>query len=184
MPNRRKKSNNGPAKLGLVLSLCGAALVVGVMAYVRATPEVKGPTERAEKFTTESSMVEKTKANRDDSVKVMKPHYGENDELKFEETKQPKKPNEDGPRLALNGYLKETNLPGSVNSAKIEGNVLVVDLSKEYAEGLSSDNETLLVNGFLATAKQFKVKSVRFLVNGERLESMGHLDLTQDVPVE
>jgi len=158
--------------------------VVGVMAYVRATPEVKGPTERAEKFTTESTMVEKPKRTRDDSVKVMKPHYNGNDELQFEESKQPKKPSEDGPRLALNSYLKESKLPGAVTDAKIDGSVLVVNLSKEYAEGLSSDNESLLVNGFLATAKQFKVKSVRFLVNGERLESMGHLDLTQDVPVD
>lgn len=187
MKNQRKSApSNGGLKAASVFVLAGFALVAGVFAYVKVTPmnDGKKPDQTHEtRPAVDDQDIENTKPIKETTVKVQKPTY-EGDELQLHESTTKVHAGQNRYLAAINGFLGSSGHAGKANSAKVEGDVLVVDLSKEYNEGLSSEDETTLVNGIIATAKQFpKVNKVRFLVNGEPVDTFGHLDLTQDMPV-
>lgn len=186
MKNQRKSApSNGGLKAASVFVLAGFALVAGVFAYVKVTPMTDGkkPEVTNEATPDTSQDTENTKPVKESTVKVQTPTY-EGDELQLHESATKVHAGQNRYLAAINGFLSGYGHAGKANSAKVEGDVLVVDLSREYNEGLSSEDETTLVNGIIATAKQFpKVNKVRFLVNGEPVDTFGHLDLTQDMPV-
>lgn len=187
MKNQRKSTpTNGGLKAASVFILAGFALVAGVFAYVKVTPMDDGKKAQTVEQTQpdeSKSDIENVKPTKATTVDVQKPTY-EGDELQLHPTKERVPAGQNRYLAAINGFLKNSGHPGKALSALVEGDVLVVNLSNEYNEGLSSEDETTLVNGIIATAKQFpKVNSVRFMVNGERVDTFGHLDLTQDTPV-
>lgn len=70
---------------------------------------------------------------------------------------------------------------------RVEGEVAVVDLSKEFLENFNggSDQEALTLNAIahtLVTNSGSKVKRVRILVEGEPVETLGgHFDLSEPI---
>ncbi len=72
-------------------------------------------------------------------------------------------------------------------SVKIEGELATVDLSKEFKDNFSggSTDEAQTINAVVNTLGQFEgVKKVQFLVEGQKLESLGGgQELTDPLPV-
>jgi hypothetical protein len=121
-----------------------------------------------------------------EDVKTLKPEF-QGDDLKFKEGKSKVPAGEDPMVFAVTEYLKTLDaMPKEARalSVKVENGVASLNLSKEVPVGVSSMDEMTLVKGVLATFKQFPtVQAVKFLVEGEPVESFGHLDLTEPQPI-
>lgn len=97
---------------------------------------------------------------------------------------------------AVNALLATTKDPGLTGNlipegtklltpVKTEGNVAVVNLSKEFVSNFcgGSDLEVLTLNAIVATVvanSEGKIQRVRFQVDGKGVESLGgHMDITE-----
>ena len=73
-------------------------------------------------------------------------------------------------------------------SLNLKDGIAIVDLSKEFVDNFNggSEMEALTVHSIVHTLTQFsKVKAVRFLVEGEKLETLGgHLDISEPVEAD
>ncbi len=88
---------------------------------------------------------------------------------------------------ALNGILDGMpNIPAGadVASVKVNGGLAMVDFTPEIQKGYGSSEESELINGLLKGLAEFdQIQRAQFSVQGQPLESLGHLELLEPVDV-
>lgn len=123
------------------------------------------------------------------SVQVPEPQYNGNDlDLDQSNTKTPPS-NEDPIKFAVNSYLDQ--IPGVPSAGRVvdvvkkENGLVELHFAPDIIAGYGSEEERTIVQGILKTVGQFEdARQVFFMVEGEPLESLGHLDLTAPLDVE
>ena len=158
-----------------VLLVCGV-IAVGVAAYVKLAPADVVPRE----------VVEKEQQTGGERVQVLTPYYA-NDELRFRAEPMDVPPNVDPKVFALNTYLRTvTFVPEDavVKTVAVSNGVATADFNSAFYTSYGTADEATVVNGILAVLGQFPdVSSVLFKVDGEPIDSLGNLELTDPLPV-
>lgn len=189
------KKNQAPKSNASIYGvLLIGALAVGAFSMYVAQPSVgKVPTEQRR----ESRLPEhggeslgKPAGQKGESGKAsaLKPTYTASGDLKYEKTEITIPQGADRYITVINAYLKECKIaPAGAQavSTELNGKTLTVKFNKEFDQTYGSDDERTLVQGILASIGQFpEVNFVQFTIEGTPMESMGHLDLSEPLPVE
>lgn len=197
----KSKSNRkgGPNPGALFLLVVGAMGAGALAMYVAGGAPMKLPenmqrTERLPEHQkpkpTDIKSELPTSTNHDEkqtSVTVLKPKYDKDGTLKFDKDQKEVQHDENPYVVALNGYLANAKIApegSKVVNAELKGDVLVVSFSKQFDRTYGTEDEETLVNGLLTTAGQFPgVKKMLFTIEGQELETLGNVDLTQPISV-
>lgn len=177
MPRSRKGNRSG---LLWGLMLLGTVTVASLAAYVKNTPASRVPVDEL-----------RASVRRDDGqerqVRVVSPSY-EGSALKLDSKSERVPAGADEILFAVNRFLEEAKVSPSqakAQGAKLDGDLLTLDFNKPFDKRYGTEDEQTLVKGILAAASQFEgVKRVKLTVEGEALESLGNIDLTEPQPVE
>ena len=88
---------------------------------------------------------------------------------------------------ALNNALSSmSNIPSGarVNGVNLAGGLATVDFTPEIQKGYGSAEEAELINKLLGELAAYdQIQKATFSVNGQPLESLGHLELLEPVDV-
>lgn len=200
MPRTQNKSNSG-AKFLTTLVVLGAVTTATLFAYVKygpGAPAMKNMTSqhseepKIEKpVQSQKQKIEQDEASQTASlpheVEISTPHYQDN-EVIFSKHKIKLSKSENPYIAAVNGFLgqaKVTPKEAIAKSAHVENGVLVIEFDQSFNQTHGTDDERTLLHGITESAKQFKgVKAVRFMADGQRIQSLGNVDLTEDLSVD
>lgn len=173
-----------------VLTLLGLGGLAATFAYVKLAPADRVP--EAQLRTDSAAPAKNVPAATDrpivesKSVRVLRPVY-ENDTLKFVKSDRSIKKDENPYLVAVNGFLEAAKVAprdAVAKSATKSGNVLVIDFTTSFEQTYGTEDENTLLNGLRETAKQFPgVERIRITVDGHAIETLGNVDLTQDILV-
>jgi hypothetical protein len=178
MSKKKRGGSTTTARFAWTVFVIAIAVVGFGWAYVVLTPSNLKPRSQDERANAQN---EQPKAPTTD-VQVLKPRYVE-DDLKFEsETKAPPK-SVDRKVYAVNSYLEGVAAVSSKARCKfcdVKDGLARLDFTTEFDQTYGSDDERTIVEGILTTMGQFEdVDTVQFLVNGQPLETLGNIDLTE-----
>ena len=173
-----KKSSVKPV---VALLLASAGLVAGLFAYVKFSPAARVP--EAERRTVAS---ESKTPSRPHKVVVYKPKYVDHD-LKFDESERTVPSGQDPVVFAVNAYLDEAGITPNdarLRSCRVENGLATFDFTPAFAQTYGTDDERTLLEGILTVAGQFEeIRTVRFLADGQPIETLGNVELTDPQPV-
>lgn len=169
-----------------MILIFSAASALAVLAYYATTVGKWVPEEerRQDRATAESveETVEPVLEAEEVQVYSLVPGY----EIEFE-TRTDVVPEGTDPFLyAVNAFIDGVGYEQSAraNSTKIEGALATIDFGAGIQKGYGSMEEVALVRGLLATASQFSgVERLQILVEGSPVETFGHLELMDPIPV-
>jgi hypothetical protein len=158
-----------------VLLICGV-VGVGVAAYVKLAPADVVPVE---------APVEEQQ-NGGSGVQLLTPYYA-NDELRFR-TETVEVPENVDPRVfAVNRYLRTTEFvppDAEIMTVTVSNRTATLDFNAAFNTSYGTTDESTVINGILAVMGQFDdVDYVVFLAEGQPIESLGNLELTDPLPV-
>lgn len=95
---------------------------------------------------------------------------------------------EDPVVTAVNAFLASTSIApkdARLLDVSYQGGVIVLNFSSPFARTYSTDDENTLLRGiFRAVQENSNAKSIRFLVDGKSLETLGGYDLTGEQPTD
>ena len=187
MPETLKTNRKSTSPI-LWVGGCALALFGGLVAYVKGTGATDVPVNEQRVATKNEPTTRKQQQPETENgkVKVLTPSYsGEKLELKGKEIDPI--PNENQIVTAVNGYLdsaKITPKGARLASAKMDGDLVILNFSSEFETTYGSEDEKTLVQGIVASVKQFKgANMVLFQVDGHELETLGHIDLTAPLTI-
>lgn len=124
--------------------------------------------------------------NERDQVTTLDPKM-EGDDLKFDQSQSTPPAGMDPKVYAVNQYLSKleaVNKDAKATSVTVENGVATIDFNAEFQSGFGSMDEKTVVEGILAVMGFFpEVQAVKFVVAGQPIESLGHIDLTEAQPV-
>lgn len=166
-----KQKSPATSTLGLLFAV-GILGLVGLIAYLRLTPAAQIPDElkRADK----RKVTAYTPVPDGSDVKL-----------------QPREvdvPERASPIVtAVNAFLTESNIvPTDARAigAEIRNGTLHLGFSPAFARTHGSDDEKTLIDGLIATVKQFpEVQRLSLEVDGKPIETLGNVDLTDGLEV-
>lgn len=118
---------------------------------------------------------------RGNEVEVVRPR-DTGEEVVNERTKVQVPEGQDPMLFAVNSFLRDSKIAPegaqAVKATLVRGE-LTLDFNTDFDRTYGSEDERVLVDGILRSLGQFKdVRNVRFTINGEQVETLGHLDLT------
>lgn len=186
MPQR---NSNGLAIVVIVLSLSTLA----ALGYYAVQPMMKRiPPDEARQTGKQNQnppqdldITIKPKAN-DLRVRVLSPHY-QGGELSFIATETDVPKGEDPHVFAVNEYLSKVKAvpqDGRLKSCQVSNGVATADFTPALQSGYGTEDEQTVVNGILAAFGAFDdVKYVRFLVDGQPIDTLGNIELKDPQPV-
>lgn len=114
----------------------------------------------------------------------------EDSQRKLHATEETVQPGEDPIETAIVRLIRQERQEGLVNpipkdtrllGLEIDEDLAVVDFSAEFRDNFAggAEDEALTIGAVLKTLGQFpEIKRVKFLVEGQPLDSLGHLDLS------
>lgn len=95
---------------------------------------------------------------------------------------------EDPVMTAINSFLASTSIApkdARLIDVSYEGGVIVLNFSSAFARTYSTDDENTLLRGiFRAVQQNSNARSIRFLVGGKPLVTLGGYDLTGEQPTD
>jgi hypothetical protein len=182
---KRTKKNQG-TKPVLALLLVGVVGAVALAAYVKYTDANHVPDDlrRPEQA---SKIKEGTNpATAQKHVNVLTPELKGTDlELKGQRTEVPT--GQDPMVFAVNEYLKNSHItPEGARAVgvQVKDGVAYLDFSREFKQSYGSLDERNLLQGICTTLGQFSsVQKVQFQVDGQPLETLGSVELTDPIDV-
>lgn len=180
-PNRRTPRT--PAVF-LVMFLA-AAVVAGLAAYVKLTPADTVPEGLSRRNEASQRGNKPAASNREgDQSSVWVPVPVFNDQvLGFEESEVSVPAGVDPKVAAVNAFLKASRVadPGAeVLGVDVRGGTAHLDFNEAFRTGMGSMDEATLISGLCATLGQFPdVLRIELYVGGERVQELGHLDLSE-----
>jgi len=180
------KSNSSP-KGAFVVSFLACALAFGALAaYVQNNPQAKRVPDEM---------------RRQSESKVAPPPVDPGSEQVATQTVQHVRPSDDGvlemisetipksegPALySTNATLRALGLTDArVLSIEIDRKVATLNVSRAFEEGFGSTEESQIIKALAMTLGQFEtVNGFNLEVEGTRLETLGHFELENPIPVE
>lgn len=183
------KKNRNPNGLLYSLLLIGAMGTAALSYYAGRPPaNTVAPTEQRSERLPEHQEKKDRPAVKKDDVTVLKPNVSKEGDITFEKHTEKVPAGEDKYVYSINRFLQEGNLVGPAAkalSAKLNGDTLTIDFSPELLSGYSSTDEGTIVNGITTAAGQFpEVNKVQITVEGQPIDSLGHLELAQPLPIQ
>lgn len=176
----------GIGKNGLAVGLIAAgSITLAALGFFASTPDARRVPQEQHRTTHDPLQVDVVPDRERDKVTTLKPRVEDTD-LKFDATKVTPPAGVDPKVFVVNEYLKYIDAaPGAkANSVTVRDGIATVDFNSELQAGMSSMDEGTVVNGILAALGTFKdVEAVQFTVNGQPIETLGHIDLTEPQPV-
>lgn len=170
-------------KLPVILIFIGALIVIALGIYV-AQPGAN-QTEDGKPLEQKSD-VQINVVEDPTSITIKKPQFLDG-ELTFDDSTIEVPKGQDPKKFALNTYLAQLSyvpVEATVQSVTMDGSVAVVDFSEAIEAGYGTEDESILINGLLASLSQFEgVDWMRLTVNGKPLTTLGSSDLTDPLPV-
>lgn len=171
-------------KLILILLACSA---FGVLAYYAATTGRLVPEDqlRAQEEEIEETLDRRTELNIEfNEVRVYTLVPGQAIEF---ESRMEVVPEGVAPLLyATNSFIDSLGFEASVRAvdSRIDGSLATLEFGEGVYKGYGSMEEIAFIRGLLATAAQFEgVERLQILVNGQPIESLGHLEIMDPIPV-
>lgn len=159
-----------------IVAILGALIVLGgVTAYALMSPR-QIPQEL-------SRHQEKEKPRQ---VTQLTPKY-DTGNLTFEESKATAPAGTDPMVQVINDYLaKVPAVPKEAKllDVKMDGPTAVLNFNSAFRAGYGTEDEQIIVQGVLSSLAQFsEVQNVLFRIEGQPLESLGNIDLSEPQPV-
>ncbi len=184
----KKKQVKSSFPVGMILA--GVGLLIGLGFYARSPVANRIPSAESSRIMSQPAPEDTTKAERaaaHPSVETLVPEY-KDENLTYVKSHQENPPNDDPVIFAVNKYLD--SVPAVPKSARaltceVKSGIAHINFSDSFARTYGADDETTIVNGILATMKQFKeVDAVQFEVSGKPLETLGNSDLSSPQKIE
>lgn len=178
-----KKTNKD--RLPIMIIFVGA-VVLAVFGYMAMQPKANKVAQNEQ--TTPTTKIDVTVENdpTPKDVSVPKADWSSG-ELKFENSDIKIPPQEEPKRYLLNHYLADLSFVPSdarVKTVKVENGIAHVDFASSIFAGYGSEDEATLINGVMKTLQQFKdVKYVQILVDGEKIETLGNIEIQDPLPL-
>jgi spore germination protein GerM len=198
MPSRKRRR---PTTLAIVLMTVISCTAVGALAvYVKQAPNGArvpaeehrnggGPeTQVSERRPAPNVKVEDIREDEStgETAQILTPRY-KGEDLSFTREKRDVPKDEDAKTFAVREFLKRANVtPAGTRllSVNVNDGVATLSFNKALYGGYGSDDERTLINGIAETLKQFpEVKKAILIVDGEQVDSLGHLEITEGIPV-
>jgi spore germination protein GerM len=199
MPSRKRRR---PTTLAIILmTVISCTAVAGLAVYVTKAPNGArvpqeehrnggGPemqvTNRRAAPNVKVEPIDETEAVGE-TAQVLTPRY-KGDDLTFTREKRNVPADEDAKTFALREFLKKANVtPAGTRllSVSVSGGVATLSFNKNLYGGYGSDDERTLINGIAEVLKQFPdVKKAVLVVDGEAVDSLGHLEITDGILVQ
>jgi hypothetical protein len=184
---KRTKKNSG-TKAIWVLLLIGVAGAAALAAYVRLTPAQHVPPEmRAAPHDTVASKVDRRPADQERThVDILTPEVSGTD-LHLKTQRQQVPQGENPMTYAVNQFLKNSHIVDDKAKAigvQVKAGVAYIDFTPSFRQTYGSLDERTLLQGICTTLGQFpNVNKVQFQVDGQPLESLGNVELTDPIDV-
>lgn len=162
--------NMSKSKKKPVLIILGATLVLSVLTVFALNSPRQIPEDLAKKEQKGTKVTELT------------PKYEDGD-LKFDRKEGSSPAGSDAKVQVVNDYLDK--IPAVPKEAqlidvKMEGATAVLNFNDAFRSGYGTEDEQIIVEGILTTLSQFaEVQNVLFKINGQPLDSLGNIDLSQ-----
>jgi hypothetical protein len=184
----QRKRTNPAAVIGLIA--ISALSFGGLTYYVMNRPQPNHDTAMANPAPTPATQDRDTTAPpiERDQVQTHDPSYaGGNFSTRTSPSQVPQ--GTDAAVFAVNDYLdKLPNIPKAVDvkSIAVRDKIATVDFSPQMRDvSFGSEDEQIFVVGILKVLGQFpEIRDVAFTIDGQKVESFGHLDLSTPQPVE
>ncbi len=162
-------------RIGPVVILCASAIALGGLTYYALNVRDQIPDKPDDQ-------------QSEQQVNVPKPDY-EGNELVLKDNLKNPPADEDPLKFAVNEYLDQ--IPSVPREARVtevvkrENGLVELHFTPDLIAGYGSEEERTIIQGILKAAGQFEdVRQVQFMVEGQPLDSLGHLDLTVPLDVE
>ena len=158
-----------------VLLVC-IVVAVGVAAYVKLAPADTVPRETKTEQQTGG-----------DKVHAFTPYY-KNDDLAFRSEPMDVPKNADKYVFVIDKYLRSVKAvpqDAVLKTCKLENGVATLDFNKAFDRTYGTFDESTIINGILTVMGQFsEVSYVKFTVEGQKIDTLGNMDLTDPLEVE
>ena len=160
--------------------------VLGVPAlafYVKTTTVDKVATQDLKQ---QAGVATPAKAMKENTVRVVKPHASGMD-LSYTST-ETKSPGDQDPTIfALNEYLHQipaVDAKAHVLSVSVKDRVANLSMSKEFGLSYGSEDEKLILDGIATTLGGIDgIDKFTLTMDGQKIDSLGHADLSDPMPV-
>ncbi len=159
------KSKNKP----VIFIVAAAALLGGLTVFALNSPrQIPEDLARKEKAGT--------------SVTELTPKY-DNGDLTFDRKEGKTSAGSDAKVQVINDYLNK--IPAVPKEAelidvKMEGTTAVLNFNDAFRSGYGTEDEQIIIKGILTSLSQFpEVQNVLFKINGQPLDSLGNIDLSE-----
>lgn len=173
-----------------------AAVVIGVgvtalagLGWYAMQPKSNPATQHSENTTAgkiDDIDIQVKPVDKPENVTVLNPEF-KGDELTFKSSTKEVPKGEDPKVYALNEYL--ANVPAVPKSAKalsckVDKGIATVNFNGDLMAGYGTEDEQMVINGILKTLGAFEdVKAVRILIDGEKAETLGNIEILDPQPV-
>lgn len=179
-----KRSRNRVSRPAIIVTLLGVLGTGALAYYVLSAPIQKQAQDRRVQ---QQQRVEKPGVQPDKkTVTVVEPRYG-SEGLTFKATKTDTPKGQDPIVFAVNRFLRTVKaVPADAKllSATVRGETVTLNFNGAIQAGYGTEDEQILVNGLLQTLEGVGgLKTARFQVEGQPLDSLGNLDLSGPIPV-
>lgn len=189
--SKKRNNRNGGKRAGIWgLMLIGAFVLGASATYVQLGPNARIPAEerRSERLPQHqeagkqaSRPAQTSERQLKDEVEIIRPR-GAEDQVVFERERRRLPENQEAIPFAVNEFLKQSKIApddASLVGYKLNNGELVLSFNRAFDRTYGSEDERVLVEGILRSVGQFEdVRSVRFTIEWEPMETLGHLDLT------
>lgn len=173
----------------LIVTLSAVAIVGSLAAYVKFAPADRVPDDQRRPAV---SNIKPPAPNVDVSVRnrtqvlVFTPVY-EGTSLRFTSITRPVPDNTKPEVFAVQAFLnmsKVTDADVRVLDVDVRNGLATISLNGAFAAGYGTDDESVLLAGISRALGQFPaIEKVEFYVDGVKLDTLGHIELVEPLPV-
>ncbi len=181
---KQTRTTNRAAWVFVALGTVTLAAMAGVAHMGRTVPDSLRKHQEASPLVEQHQSAAEPK-QEPIQVKGLIPHYGDTFSPEPQVLTVP--PGADAHVFVLNDYLsrlKAVPQEARVNSVTVSDGVATIDFTSALRHGYGTEDEQMLVNGVCTVMGQFKnVNFVKFMVDGQSIDTLGNADLSQPLPV-
>lgn len=171
---------------GKLILIFSAASALGVLAYYATTVGRLVPEDELRNPEAVAESSEETVETATEAKEVTVYSLVPGQTIEFESRVEVVPEGTDPFLYAVNSYIDSLGYESSARAKKtsIEADLAKIDFGTGIQKGYGSMEEVGLVRGLLATASQFEgVQRLQILVDGSPIESFGHLEIMDPIPV-
>lgn len=178
--------SSGKNVLAIVLIAAGSITLAGLGMFATNPNARSVPKDQQKVIQQDPINVDVVPDSQREQVTTLNPKM-EGDDLTFDVSKMTPPAGVDPKVYAVNEYLKKLEAVdpnAKATAVTMENGVATINFTKEFQGGFGSMDEKTVIEGVLSVMGFFPdVQAVKFVVDGQSIESLGHIDLTEPQPV-